>query len=111
MSRSVNPCMQCGACCGYFRVSFYWSEAADGGGCVPVELTQQVSPFLRCMEGTNCRQPHCIALEGEIRHAVRCRIYEQRQSPCRELSQPGEHRRAYYGLPPLTQETLPDAVT
>ncbi|OZZ73507.1 zinc/iron-chelating domain-containing protein, partial [Klebsiella pneumoniae] len=23
----INPCMTCGACCAYFRVSFYWAEA------------------------------------------------------------------------------------
>ncbi|EEX7666747.1 YkgJ family cysteine cluster protein, partial [Escherichia coli] len=22
-----NPCMTCGACCAFFRVSFYWAEA------------------------------------------------------------------------------------
>ncbi|EFG2122847.1 YkgJ family cysteine cluster protein, partial [Escherichia coli] len=21
-----NPCMTCGACCAFFRVSFYWAE-------------------------------------------------------------------------------------
>ncbi|MEA7465220.1 YkgJ family cysteine cluster protein, partial [Salmonella enterica subsp. enterica serovar Lubbock] len=21
----LNPCMTCGACCAYFRVSFYWA--------------------------------------------------------------------------------------
>ncbi|MGE8323794.1 MAG: YkgJ family cysteine cluster protein, partial [Pseudomonas sp.] len=21
-----NPCLDCGACCGYFRVSFFWGE-------------------------------------------------------------------------------------
>ncbi|HBP8873638.1 TPA: YkgJ family cysteine cluster protein, partial [Escherichia coli] len=24
-----NPCMRCGACCAFFRVSFYWAEADD----------------------------------------------------------------------------------
>ncbi|MBR7358785.1 YkgJ family cysteine cluster protein, partial [Klebsiella pneumoniae] len=24
----INPCMTCGACCAYFRVSFYWAEAS-----------------------------------------------------------------------------------
>ena len=48
-----NPCMTCGACCAYFRVSFYWAEASDGGGTVPVDLTEPLTPFLRCMRGTN----------------------------------------------------------
>ena len=24
---NLNPCMTCGACCAFFRVSFYWAEA------------------------------------------------------------------------------------
>ena len=40
----MNPCMTCGACCAYFRVSFYWAEASDGGGTVPVHLTEPLSP-------------------------------------------------------------------
>ena len=31
----LNPCMTCGACCIFFRVSFYWSEADDAGGTIP----------------------------------------------------------------------------
>ncbi|MBB8903342.1 YkgJ family cysteine cluster protein, partial [Escherichia coli] len=23
----LNPCITCGACCAFFRVSFYWAEA------------------------------------------------------------------------------------
>ena len=60
-----NPCMTCGACCAYFRVSFYWAEASDGGGTVPVDLTEPLTPFLRCMRGTNQKQSRCVALQGE----------------------------------------------
>ena len=93
----LNPCMSCGACCAYFRVSFYWAEADDAGGSVPAQLTEPVTPFLRCMRGTNCR------------------IYEQRPSPCREFMMSGENdeaneacdrARAYYGLPPLYKDML-----
>lgn len=41
----LNPCMSCGACCAYFRVSFYWAEADDAGGSVPAQLTEPVTPF------------------------------------------------------------------
>ena len=35
-----HPCLTCGACCAYFRVSFHWSEADPAlGGRVPFELT------------------------------------------------------------------------
>ncbi|MEG0249014.1 MAG: YkgJ family cysteine cluster protein, partial [Pseudomonas sp.] len=27
-----NPCLDCGACCGYFRVSFFWGECQSAGG-------------------------------------------------------------------------------
>ncbi|EHY16121.1 hypothetical protein AC74_1138 [Escherichia coli 2-460-02_S4_C1] len=47
-----------------FRVSFYWAEADDAGGKVPVSLTEQISPFHRCMRGTNQKNPRCVALAG-----------------------------------------------
>lgn len=106
----INPCMTCGACCAYFRVSFYWAEADDAGGVVPTQLTEPLTPFLRCMSGTNQRQSRCTALSGEIGESVHCTIYHQRPSPCREFAMSGEggelneacdRARARYGLPPL----------
>ncbi|HCR0118313.1 TPA: YkgJ family cysteine cluster protein [Klebsiella aerogenes] len=106
----INPCMTCGACCAYFRVSFYWAEADDAGGVVPTQLTEPLPPFLRCMSGTNQRQSRCTALSGEIGESVHCTIYHQRPSPCREFAMSGEggelneacdRARARYGLPPL----------
>lgn len=46
----INPCMTCGACCAYFRVSFYWAEASDGGGTVPVHLTEPLTPLFALHE-------------------------------------------------------------
>lgn len=105
-----NPCISCGACCGYFRVSFYWAEADDAGGLVPASLTEQVSPYMRCMQGTNTKKPRCVNLRGEIGQHVTCSMYESRPSPCREFSQSWEfgerneaceRARAAYGLAPL----------
>ncbi|CAI1738239.1 Flagellin N-methylase [Serratia fonticola] len=110
MSEIQNPCTSCGACCGYFRVSFYWAEAEDGGGVVPISLTEPLSPFLRCMQGTNSKSPRCTSLVGEIGQAVSCSIYPNRPSPCREFDQSGENglrneacdrARERYGLLPL----------
>ncbi|NDL62430.1 YkgJ family cysteine cluster protein [Acerihabitans arboris] len=110
MSENGNPCMSCGACCAWFRVSFYWAEGDDGGGVVPNALTEPLTPFLRCMAGTNGRSPRCRALEGEVGKSVRCTIYAGRPSPCREFTMAGEQgrpndacdrARAHYGLPPL----------
>ncbi|MFP4323197.1 MAG: YkgJ family cysteine cluster protein [Anaerolineales bacterium] len=117
---NTNPCLTCGACCAHFRVSFYWSEADPAqGGTVPAEMTQPLPPLRRCMRGTDALQPRCIALEGDIGHAVRCTIYAQRPSPCREFAldwtPDGQLHytpedlarctaaRAAWGLPPLLE--------
>ncbi|MCL2895735.1 YkgJ family cysteine cluster protein [Brenneria tiliae] len=111
---SDNVCMRCGACCAYFRVSFYWAEADDGGGMVPVRLTEPLSPFLRCMQGSNGKNPRCGALRGDIGENVSCSIYADRPSPCREFMPSGangqvndacDRARAQYGLAPLAVKT------
>ena len=116
MSDITNPCMTCGACCAYFRVSFYWAEADDAGGVVPVDLTEPLSLLMRNMRGTNDRTPRCVALQGEPGSCVSCGIYEQRPSPCREFAMSGEddvvneacdRARARHGLPALFHPSLP----
>ncbi|WP_341503172.1 YkgJ family cysteine cluster protein [Gallaecimonas sp. GXIMD4217] len=107
----VNPCLSCGACCAYFRVSFYWAEAEAGGGQIPDRLTSQVNHHLSCMKGTEARQGcRCVALEGDIGGPTACTIYEQRPSPCREFQYSGyqgqanpdcDRARAFHGLAPL----------
>lgn len=83
---TISPCQACGACCTNFRVSFYLGETdAAPGGSVPAQLTEAVTPLLRCMKGTGSKPVHCIALEGEVGKRVSCSIYAQRPSPCREF--------------------------
>ncbi|WP_072024447.1 YkgJ family cysteine cluster protein [Escherichia coli] len=105
-----NPCMTCGACCVFFRVSFYWAEADDAGGNVPVSLTEQISPFHRCMSGTNQKKPRCVALAGTPGENAYCSVYKNRPSTCREFAMSGENdianeacsrARAKYGLPEI----------
>ena len=85
MSRN-NPCLKCGACCAFFRVSFYWGETdLYPGGGVPADFTERLTDFRQCMKGTNQKKPFCAALEGEIGKSVRCAIYADRPSPCREF--------------------------
>jgi len=112
-----NPCLTWGACCAYFRVTFYWGEADPAqGGTVPPDLAEDVTGFYRCMKGTNQAHPRCAALLGEVGSAVRCSIYANRPSPCREFGvQWGadgpringddlarcNRARAAWGLPPL----------
>ncbi len=107
---SINPCITCGACCAFFRASFYWGECSDGYGHVPVELTEDLTPHRRVMRGTNSINPRCIALEGEIGNCVSCSIYEDRSTVCRDFAyswQFGEKNercdkaRIAHGLQPL----------
>jgi len=81
-----NPCLDCGACCACYRVSFYWGESsllrADG---VPEALTEKLDHYRMVMRGTDNKQPRCIALQGDVGQQVGCAIYEQRPSPCREF--------------------------
>jgi len=107
-----NPCLECGACCAHYRVSFHWSETERFlGGATPSELTTRVTPHRVAMRGTEGAAPRCTVLEGRIGRAVHCRIYAERPSPCREFQASwvdGEHNprcdaaRARHGLPPLT---------
>lgn len=105
-----NPCLSCGACCAFFRVSFYWAEAADDTSGVPIELTGQLSPHRAFMLGTNGPNPRCAALLGFIGKQVSCAIHPRRSSVCRDfeasweqgLLQPGcDKARAHFGLLPL----------
>lgn len=99
---SLNVCQQCGACCAFFRVSFYWAEATQLG--LPDSYLEQVNAHLACMAGTNRATPRCHALHGEVGQRVTCGVYTTRPSPCREL-QPGDEQcnkaRAGHGLAPI----------
>jgi len=112
-----NPCLTCGACCAHFRVSFFWGECLSAGGTVPDNLVIQVGPHRVAMSGTEARPARCTGLLGEVGSVVRCTLYEQRSSPCREFGASwydGEANprcdaaRAAHGLPPLTPPLQPD---
>ena len=117
---AVNPCIACGACCAFFRVSFYWMEIEGAsGGTVPEALTERVNRHHLCMRGTGGANPRCVALQGEVGKHVYCSIYSQRSSTCREFSmaweagQPNDmcdRARAAWGMPPLVppQPVEPD---
>jgi len=115
-----NPCIACGGCCAHFRVSFYCGELAGGsGGFVPVELTSKVNELIACMQGTETGHGRCTALEGELgKPGIRCRIYANRPTTCREFSpwEPDgtpnpdcQRLRDNLGLPPLA--ALADTAT
>lgn len=82
-------CQSCGACCASFRVDFHPAELAGGdfawGQGVPLAMTVPVTPAIVRMCGTDDAAPRCVALVGEVGQAVRCTIYDERPSPCREF--------------------------
>ena len=81
-----HVCLRCGACCAYYRVSFYWAEADPAvEGTVPIALTEKLNDLRRVMAGTNSKSPRCVALEGQIGSCVHCTIYAERPSPCQEF--------------------------
>jgi Fe-S-cluster containining protein len=107
-----HPCLSCGACCAYFRVSFHWSEAEPAlGGPVPFELTESLRTHERAMRGTSRANPRCIALDADIGRYSRCTIHDRRPSTCAlvpasyEFGEPSpqcDKSRIGHGLPPLT---------
>lgn len=92
-----DACLSCGACCAFFRVSFYWAE----GEGMPSEVVEELTPVYSCMKGTNQQNPHCVMLSGEIGQHVSCSMYEHRSSSCKEV-QTGDEQcnkaRHAYGL-------------
>lgn len=103
-----NPCQSCGACCVSFRVDFHPAELAGGafawGRGVPKDMVVPVTPSIVRMLGTDAAQRRCVALGGEVGQQVRCNIYDERPSPCREFDISHEacaRARQFCGLPPL----------
>lgn len=113
-----HPCLQCGACCAHFRVSFYWAEADDASpGGVPAVLTRPLTPHLRAMRGTDQAQPRCVALRGEVGVSTLCDIHPLRSSTCRDFEASYERghanphcdaARARWCLPPLGPQDWQD---
>ncbi|MGR0137637.1 YkgJ family cysteine cluster protein [Pseudomonas rhodesiae] len=106
----ASPCLSCGACCSYFRVSFFWGECASSGGTVPDDLVVQINPTRVAMIGTDQKPARCCSLEGQVGEGTRCTVYEQRSSVCREFESSWSQgvqnvdcdaARAAFGLAPL----------
>jgi len=94
---SGSPCTTCGACCAY---SDTWPEFSDDDVLdgVPEHMCD-------CDHGRmKCHGDRCVALLGDIGHAVQCSVYESRPSVCRQFlpatADCNEVRR-YFDLSPL----------
>lgn len=112
-SKTKNPCVGCGACCAFFRVSFHWLETQSAGGTVPDEDTVAINqPHLIAMKGTDAaKDPRCVNLVGTIGKDSQCSKYETRSSSCRDfdgsyqfgIKEPRcDRARAKHGLRELT---------
>ena len=109
----TSPCITCGACCAFFRVSFPDTETNNfPGGSVPLNMTLPSNGAQRVMKGTGTHHTRCIALEGKVAFRVKCTIYENRPSACRGFNFSWENdignflcdrARAFYGLQPFSQ--------
>ncbi len=113
-----NPCLTCGACCAFYRASFYWGEsdyAVPEG--VPHELTDHLQSHYLVMKGTDSPTPRCIALMGILGAGVHCSIYERRASVCRNFdpswlngiaNERCDKARVRWNLPPLERTSWPN---
>jgi len=112
----ANPCLACGACCAFYRVSFYWGETDDvSPQGVPVALTEKINDFRVAMRRAptlagSGGHPRCLALRGFIGKRVSCSIYPCRASVCRDFAPAWENgqpnprcdlARAAWNLAPL----------
>ncbi len=105
-----NPCLTCGACCAYFRVSFFWGECQSAGGTVPDDSVIAINSTFVAMIGTDRKPARCTALMGSVGEGVRCTMYDSRSSSCQDFHASwafGERNlecdaaRAAHGLAPL----------
>ena len=106
---SANQCERCGTCCAFFPVKF--SRTTDPlfcGSSALLSLSSAMGEHDLVMNGTNGRNPRCIALVGQVGVRVSCGIYDQRPSCCRDFMPAWDHgdfnslcnrSRAAYGLP------------
>lgn len=104
-----DACLSCGACCAFFRVSFYWAE----GESMPERALEPLNALYSCMKGTNQKSPRCVMLSGEVGQQVTCSMYAQRSSTCKEV-EVGDAQclkaRSAHGLIPLIEIEISDPV-
>ncbi|QZY49956.1 YkgJ family cysteine cluster protein [Escherichia coli] len=106
---NLNPCMTCGACCAFFRVSFTGPKPTMLAVLFPPGSLNKY-PLSPMHERYQSEKPRCIALAGTPGKNACCTIYKNRSSTCREFAMSGENgvvneacnrARAKYGLTPL----------
>lgn len=119
---SNHPCINCGACCGTYRVSFLRSELAPNGlWKVPAsEVEDHGTDYVSLKGTTKNHHPSCNQLQGRIGKKAWCGMYENRPSPCRNFKasyedgtkQPRcDEARRVHGLRPLTKNDWSEEVS
>ncbi len=83
--KNKNFCLDCGACCSYFRIYFPAKERKENGGFVPIDTSMLYNKKTAYMKGTEKFKGKCIVLTGEIGKHVSCSIYENRPNVCRDF--------------------------
>jgi len=83
--KNKNFCLNCGACCAYFKIHFPAKERKENGGFVPINTSMLYNKNLAYMNGAGKFKGKCIGLTGDIGHAVSCSIYENRPTVCRDF--------------------------
>ena len=76
-SNKPIPCIECGACCAYFRVEFDKNKNK--------QVPEQKIVFFRrknYMQGTERFKGRCSSLNGEIGKECKCDIYQNRPDVC-----------------------------
>jgi Fe-S-cluster containining protein len=81
--KNPHPCLSCGACCAYYRVSFHWLESLPESHQVPLSQSKPISIHFNAMNGTDGTNPRCHSLKGQIGQCVSCEIYKNRPECCR----------------------------
>lgn len=79
ISNKPIPCMDCGACCSYFRVEFKIKENPQ----VPAEAITIKNNKIAAMKGAEKFKGRCEYLEGKVGEKCSCKVYEQRPNVCR----------------------------
>ena len=109
ISNKPIPCINCGACCSYFVVSFDNKYNPQ----VPLNKIIYYHNGKSVMKGTEKLKGRCISLVGEIVKSCYCSIYNNRPNVCSDFPvwlKNGKQNpkcikaRKYHGLPALGKE-------
>lgn len=100
----IPPCQECGACCSYFKITFY----KDINKQLPTDMVIKINKNTNAMKGADIFKGKCCAFNGTIGKNCECTIYNVRPNVCREFpvylrngkQNPKCYRaREHFGLP------------